>query len=244
MTTTFNDTLLNVALAYLNLLQAQAQVAIAREVLTHAEDLDKLVDSRVRAGNAPPADGLRARAELADRRRQFHQAEEGVRVTCTELVRFLRLDPAVTLIPAEEQPVPVTLIDTDMPLPQLIEQGLTQRPELAEQRAQISASLARLRQEQWRPLIPSVQLGYGAGGFGGAPASSIRNFGDRADFDAMLVWELRNLGFGNHALNKERASVNQQAFVVSSANRRPNSGRNCPRLLPSPATEVTDRRRS
>ena len=213
LTTTFNDTLFQVALAYTDLLQAQAQLAIAREAVGNAQELDKLVDSNVRAGKAPPADGLRARAEFADRRRQVHQAEEGVRVTSTELVRLLRLDPSVTLVSAEEQPVAVTLVEIEIPLPRLIEQGLMQRPELAEQRAVLGATLARLRQEQWRPLIPSVQLGYGAGGFGGGTGSSVSNFGGRGDFDAMLVWELRNLGFGNYALSKERASVNTQAAL-------------------------------
>jgi outer membrane protein TolC len=211
LTTTFNDTLLQVALAYLDLLQAQAQVAIAQEAVANARELDKLVDSNVRAGRAPPADGLRARAELADRRRLLQLAEEGVRVTSTELVRLLRLDPAVTLTPAEDQPVAVTFVETDNPLPPLIEQAFAHRPELVEQRAQLKAALVRLRQEQWRPLIPTVQLGYGGGGFGGGPGSSVTEMAGRDDFDAMLVWELRNLGLGNLALTRERASLNSQA---------------------------------
>jgi outer membrane protein TolC len=213
LATAFNDTLLQVALAYLDLLQAQAQVAIAREAAANAEELDKLVDSRVRAGATLQADGLRARAELAERRRLLVQAEEGVRIASTELARLLRLDPAVTLAPAEDQPLAVTLVDTDTPLPPLIEQALLERPELAEQQALVGATRARLRQEQWRPLIPSVQLGFGAGGFGGGSGLAVRDFGDRADFDAMVVWELRNLGFGNYALSRERASVHQQAAL-------------------------------
>jgi outer membrane protein TolC len=211
LTTTFNDTLLQVASAYLDLLQAQAQVAIAREAVTNAEELDQLVGANVRAGRAPPADGLRARAELADRRRQVHLAEEGVHVTSAELVRLLRLDPAVTLTPAEDQPVAVTFVETESPLSTLIVQAFTHRPELVQQRAQVQAALARLRQEQLRPFIPTIQLAYGAGGFGGDPGASVSDLAGRDDFDAMLVWELRNLGFGNLALTRERASLHSQA---------------------------------
>jgi outer membrane protein TolC len=211
---TFNDTLLQVALAYTDLVQAQGQVAIAGEAVANAQELERLVNSRVRAGTAPPADGLRAHAELAERRRQFFQSEEAVRVASTELVRLLRLDPAVTLRPAEDQLCPLALVETETPLPDLIAQALLQRPELAEQRALLGVTLARLRQEQWRPLIPTVQFGFGAGGFGGGVGSSVRNFSDRTDLDALVVWELRNLGFGNRALSRERASLNAQAELT------------------------------
>jgi outer membrane protein TolC len=148
---TFNDTLLQVALAYLDLLYAQGQVAIAQEVIRHAQELDRLVSSRVRAGTALPADGFRARAELADRRRQLFQAEQAVRVASAELVRLIRLDPSITLFPLEDQPCPIVLVDTHLPLPDLIAQGLSHRPELAQQQALVHATLARLRQERWRP---------------------------------------------------------------------------------------------
>src|SRR5262249_60936709 len=35
------------------------------------------------------------------------------------------------------------------------------------------------------------------------------------DFDALLVWELRNLGFGNRALQRERASQHLQAQLAA-----------------------------
>src|SRR5207247_6141854 len=86
--------------------------------------------------------------------------------------------------------------------------GLTNRPELASQQAMVEATLARLRQERIRPLVPSVILRPAttspssllAGGyFGGGINSNLSNFGARSDFDAQLVWEFQNLGFGNRA---------------------------------------------
>src|SRR5262249_3425585 len=80
----------------------------------------------------PPADELRAVAELADRRRQVFQYEEAVRVASAELVRLLRLDPAVTLLALEGEPAPICMVDPRVPLPALLAQGLSSRPELAE----------------------------------------------------------------------------------------------------------------
>jgi outer membrane protein TolC len=212
---TFNDSLLEVAVAYLDLVRAQGQVNINREAVKNAEELVRLVEARVRAGTAPPADELRARAELADRRGQVFQAQEAVQDASAELVRLLRLQPDTTLLPLEAQPVQVCLVDTDSRLPDLLAQGLTSRPELAAYQALVQAALERLRQEQWRPLIPNLQLGLSAGGFGGGPNSFFGNFGGRTDFDALVVWELKGLGFGNRALQRERASQQVQAALTA-----------------------------
>jgi outer membrane protein TolC len=208
---TFNDALLEVSVGYLELVQAQGQVAIADEATKNAAELSRLVDSRVDAGVDAPADGLRIQAELADRRRQQALAREGVGVTSAELVRLLRLDPAVLLFPLEDEPVPFDLVSTDVPLPALLELGISSRPELRQHRALVQSTLTRLRQERWRPWLPTAQVGLSAGGFGGGEDGAFGNFGGRTDFDALLVWELRNLGFGNAALSRERASQNRQA---------------------------------
>ena len=212
---TFNDSLLEVAVTYLDLVRAQGQVNIAREAVKNAKELVRLLEARVRAGTAPPADGLRARAELADRRRQVFQAQEAAQDASAELVRVLRLQPGTSLLALETQPVPVCLVDTESRLPDLIAQGLTSRPELAAHQVLVQAALERLRQEEWRPFIPNVQAGLSAGGFGGGPNSFFGNFGGRADFDALVVWELKGLGFGNRAVQRERASQQHQAALTA-----------------------------
>jgi outer membrane protein TolC len=218
-TATFNDTLLQVGMAYLDLVSAHQQVAIAGDALTNAKELDRLVESRVKAGTTLPADGFRAKAEVADRERQLRRAEEWVRVASAELGRLLRLDPGVLLVPAETQPALVELISPDAPLMVLLEQGLTARPELAQNQALVRASLERLRLEKWRPWIPSVAVGYSAGGFGGGAGSEVGRFGGRSDFDAVLAWEFRNLGLGNRALQRERSSVLAQANLTAEQTR-------------------------
>ncbi|MCH8991039.1 MAG: TolC family protein, partial [Acidobacteria bacterium] len=67
--------------------------------------------------------------------------------------------------------------------------------------------------EKWRPIIPSLQVDFSAGGFGGGRDGFFGNFNSRGDFDALAVWELRNLGFGNAALIRERHSEHFQAHL-------------------------------
>lgn len=215
LTATFNDALLEVAAVYLDLVRAQGQVNVAREAVQNADELVRLLEARVRAGTAPPADELRARAELADRRRQVFQAQELAQDASAELVRLLRLQPGTSLVPLESQPVPVSLVDAESRLPELIAQSLVSRPELAAHQGLVQAALERLRQEHWRPFIPNLQVGLSAGGFGGGPNSSFGNFGDRTDLDALVVWELKGLGFGNRALRRERASQQVQAALTA-----------------------------
>jgi outer membrane protein TolC len=106
-------------------------------------------------------------------------------------------------------------VDADAPLPALLAQGVASRPELAEHRALVNATLERLRQEQWRPWFPTMQVGFSAGGFGGGEGSFFGNFDGRTDLDALLVWELRNLGLGNRALQRERVSQHLQAQLAA-----------------------------
>jgi outer membrane protein TolC len=127
---------------------------------------------------------------------------------------LLRLDPAVVLTAAEGEPAPVCLVNADTPLASLLAQGIAGRPELVEDRALVRATFERLRQEQWRPWFPTMQVGMSAGGFGGGERSFFGDFGGRADFDALLVWEVRNLGVGNQALERERASQHMQAHLA------------------------------
>lgn len=212
---TFNDTLLAVCLSYLDLIRAQGEIVIAREAADNARELLRLVESRVKAGTAPPADGLRVEAELAERQRQVAKAEERVFSISAELVRLLRLDPTTVLFSQDAQPVAINIFGPDTAMGPLIAQGLANRPELAEHRALVNATLERLRQEHWRPFIPNLQVGFGAGGFGGGRDGFFGDFRNRTDFDALAVWEMRNLGLGNRALKNERNSQNLQANLAA-----------------------------
>jgi outer membrane protein TolC len=134
----------------------------------------------------------------------------------------LRLDPGVVVQPLEPPQLRVNLLASGQCLDDLIRLGLTNRPELAAQQALVQATLERLRQERLRPLIPSVLLrgastpvtGTLAGGlFGGGVNDDLSHFGTRLDLDLQVLWKLDNLGFGNHAIVRQRRAENQAALL-------------------------------
>jgi len=85
------------------------------------------------------------------------------------------------------------------------------RPELAENQALVQAASTRLRQAQYGPWLPSLVLDAGGGGFGGGRNEFFGNFGGRSDVEAAAVWQFQNLGLGDRALIRERASDVRQA---------------------------------
>ena len=221
--TASNDTLLAVSEAYFNVQQARGELAGAMDATRRTEDLfartRKLAGSN---GIVPELELFRAEAELSRRRQAELLARQRWQTASAELVRLLRLDPNAQVEPVEPPQLHVELIDPQTPVDDLIPVGLIHRPELASQQAQVQATLTLLRQEQMRPLIPSLLLrGYStpvtgtlaAGYFGGGPNGFFGNGGLRSDIDVQLLWQLNNLGFGNRALVHQREAENRLAIV-------------------------------
>ena len=210
----YNDTLYRVTVAWLDLQEAQSSVAIANEAIEHSQKLARLTREFANAGAGLEADALRADADLSEQRRRKSEAEEQRDVASAELARLLRLPVETTLYATDAQPVPLEIVAADVPLSELLSQGMNYRPELLRQRALANAAVQRTRQEQLRPWLPNLQAGMSAGGFAGGADSEFSNLQDRVDIDALAVWEVRNLGFGNAAMLAERESQQRQASLT------------------------------
>jgi outer membrane protein TolC len=208
---TTNDTLLAVAVAYLDLVQAESQRAISRQDVSNAKQLVELTESFAKTGQGLESDAARARNEMATRQRELIEADEAVLTRSVRLANLLRLDPAVTLHTVNTEVTPLVLLTEDTPLKELTERALATRPETEERSALVQAAFERLRQERIRPFIPRVLLDISAGGYGGGTGSHFTNFSDRTDFNVLAVWELRNLGLGNQALERQREAQQLQA---------------------------------
>jgi outer membrane protein TolC len=216
-----NNTLLAVSDAYFNVQQARGELAGLIEATRRTEDLVQRT-RKLAPGLVPELEIDRAEAELARRQQAELLARERWMVASAELPRVVRLDPAAQVEPVEPPHLRVELIDLGQPVDDLIAIGLTNPPELAAQQAQVRATLALLKQERCRPLIPSVLLrGFstpvtgtlGAGYFGGGPNSTISNGALRSDWDVQVLWQLDNLGFGNRGRTQQRAAENRLAVV-------------------------------
>ena len=219
--TAANDTLMAVSTAYFNVQQARGELAGAVETTRRTEELLRRT-RKLAPGIVPELETVRVETELVRRQQAELLARERGKVAGAELLRILRLDPSAQVEPMEPPHLRVELMALDKPVDDLIPMALTYRPELAAQQAQVQATLALLKQERLRPLIPSILLrGYStpvtgtlAGGlFVGGTNEHIGDPGWRGDMDLQVLWQLDNLGFGNRARVHQRQAENRQAVV-------------------------------
>ena len=209
---TRNNILLDVSLAYLELLRAVQDVRIAEEIRDKTGRLADLTQAYARTGQGLRSDADRLRVELLLREADLLRSREAVRVAGARLAQMLRLDPCLCLEPLEPTIVPIEMV-CNGDCCALVAQGLSTRPELAENRALVAEAIEQMRRQRYAPLVPSLMLGASYGGFGGGMGDTIANFDDRVDLDATAYWELRNLGKGDSAARGLAQSQVRQARI-------------------------------
>ena len=106
------------------------------------------------------------------------------------------------IVPVEGSIAPIDLMTCDESPQDHLAVALGNRPELKESRDLVAAACERLRRERYAPLVPSVLLGASYDGFGGGVNGTIGDYNDRADFDAVALWQIRNLGYGEQAARR------------------------------------------
>lgn len=205
------DEMLESALLYLELLRAEEEAEIAREVVANTRKLVDLTGSYARAGQGLESDFDRAKTELSLRENDFLRAQEAAQVASARLATQLRMDPAEPILVQEPVAVPIRFFNPDQPTAELVAEGLVQRPELAESRWLVSEAAQRLRREKYAPLLPSVLLGLSYGGMSGGIGTNFGPFKDRLDADAIAFWEMRSLGYGDRAARAEAGARVEQA---------------------------------
>jgi outer membrane protein TolC len=200
---TRNEMLLQVAVAYLELLRADQARAIALLIRSDAQEVARLTSNYATTGQGRQADADRAATELRQRQTDVLAIEGDVLTASARLAQLLNLDPSIRLSAAEPVAIPSALVDESLSLRELIAIGLLQRPEMGERRAAIQRALLELDAAKLLPFSPNVIVGFSAGTFGGGSnlvANAFGRFGGRTDFDAVAYWTLRNLAVGNRAL--------------------------------------------
>jgi outer membrane protein TolC len=200
---TTSDIQLNVALAYLDLLRAYGALAINAETISKAKQMYNFALQAERSGlGKTTADANRARVELELRKQERLDLEGQAALASAQLAQLLVLDSAVDLLPADRAVLPISLVNTNVRIDELVAVGLLNRPELAESRALVQQALTEWRANRYRPLIPTLQLFYyGASFQGGSPG--LGNTGGRDEFVAQAAWELKNGGLGDLFRAKE-----------------------------------------
>lgn len=206
-----NDQLLAAGLAHQQLLAAQQRLALLKD---HNQRINALAD--LTAGFAKAGEGLQADADRLATERRLSEAslllgEEQVVTASAQLSQAISAPPGMLFTCAEPVATPIELVQVDSAAIDLVSTGLRNRPELKEAKCLVAEACERLRREQNAPLVPSVLLGMSYGGFGGGLGDTVDQFNDRAEFNALAVWQIRNLGFGEAAARREQAAIVQQA---------------------------------
>ncbi len=202
-----NQVLLDVAVAYAELLRTSADVSLAMLTRNDIGEVARLTAANAKTGQGRQADANRAATELAQREQDVAGAEARRLQASHRLCELLNLDTTTRLQPLESQVVPEPVVPTRIPLAELIATALLHRPELSARRTAVKAALLELRSAKLLPFSPTVLGGFSDGVFGGGSSIGssegqprFDSFAERSDVDIVVYWTLRNLGLGNKAL--------------------------------------------
>lgn len=210
-----NGAELDAVLAYLDLVQVHAQLEINAETLRRAEEMLTAAQNAKDAKlDRTAGDVNRARSEVLQRRTERIDLQGKVAAMSARLGRLLLMHPNVQLIPADRAVVPVTLIDPNTTLDDLLLMAVQNRPDLAAHREAIAAAWNRVRRQQYGPFLPRLIVQNQTGVFGGGRNADLEDFSSRNALSVQLFWEIKNLGLGNHAEQSERQAQLDQAYQV------------------------------
>jgi hypothetical protein len=202
-----------VEIAYLDLVQVHAQIAINADTLEKATSMLKAAkDAQAAKLDRTAGDVQRAQTEVLFREQERIDLDGRAGAASARLGRFLLIPESVKLLPADAAVAPVTLIDASQSLKSLVALGVQNHPQLAANRAQLTAAWEHVALAKKAAILPKLAVVDQVGSFGGGLNDDLQNFDARNALGVQLFWELRNFGFGN------RADIAQHRDVVDQRN--------------------------
>jgi outer membrane protein TolC len=212
-TTAYNDQLLQVALAHLRLLATKQDQRVIEEIHGKTAELAQITRDYAETGEGLQADADRMLTEAMLVQSRVVEARERAQIAVARLAEAVSLDFEYQIELVDPMLVPIELTGTAADESLLISTGLRGRPELKEAQCLVAAACEQYNRQKYAPFVPSVLLGFSQTGFGGGLGISSANFAQRVDYDAMALWQIRNLGFGEAAArNEASARIEQSKF--------------------------------
>ncbi len=203
------NSVLEASLAYFDLVRDHLRSRVAGQSAAVSAKLEKQLDASVLAGRGFRGDVLRVRVQLAASRLQEMRARESIQVASMRLVSLLRLVAGIELVPAEEIPALLSLVPSDAPEEQLVQEALQTRPEIREAAAEISAARHAENGAVWGPLIPEVQ----AEGLGGSLGPIWSDSESTEDYVVALGWRIGPGGLFDRGRQRLAESRVRQAEI-------------------------------
>lgn len=206
-----NKQLLDVSLAYIELVGAHQDSRILDESRQRTLGLSKITEDFAAAGQGLRADADRMRTETLLAENRLVGTREQIEIASAKLAQALSLDSGMQIFPLDVNAVPLELVTIESDAASLIGTGLASRPELKESGELVAAACEAYRREKYAPFVPSVVLGLSTSGFGGGLSNHLDNVDSRYDLDAAVSWNIRNLGLGEKAARRRSSARVQQA---------------------------------
>jgi len=205
------DTLARVATGYFQLQRMEAHVDIATSAVATATELLQLARDRESLGAGLEVDVVRAEARLAREEVALTAAEERFRTASIGLAHTLQLDPAVLLMPVEDDVHPLTLANAQRALSELLDTALLRRPDVRDRTLQADAAAAARNAEWWKAIGPTA---YGA--FEESAIGRSFDVGNRQIYGGFVGWTLTPGSIGDMKVataRVEQAQLQRSQFV-------------------------------
>jgi outer membrane protein TolC len=194
------DTGVAAAQQYFGLVNSGALVNVVSQAVAISQNYEQQLNDAVRIGTAFKGDAVRVQTQTRRLQLDLTRAKEQRRFSATRLAQTLHLDPLVDLVPAEQEPAPLALLDSNATPDALVRTALERRPELMRSAALIAAAEQARRGALYGPLIPTLggqafagELDGGgqlfAGELGGAVNTNLDG-GPRRDYSVGLSWKI------------------------------------------------------
>lgn len=158
-----DETILNTAVSYYELLQKKAELYIYTTNLIDRQAQLDLTTARYHAGVGTRFDIYRAEAEHAKAKQEFITAFNAIRVAQAKLANYMGIDVTIPVYPEEISIVKKKLIDEDLDC--LIDKSKTARQDLVAERKQIDALKAE-RNAIFTEFVPDVKFTYAHARYG------------------------------------------------------------------------------
>jgi outer membrane protein TolC len=184
------DAVIAAAQGYYELAFAHGAVGVAKESLRINSDYEQQINHAVDAGIAFKGDALRVSVQKQRSQLALHQATEQQRVSAARLAQVLHLDPSLELVPLDSDLAPLSVMETNAALDSLVQQSLTQRPELRQNEALLRASREANNGATYGPLIPTIGAQGFFGGLGGGRSGIADTFGAQEDYAIGVSWRI------------------------------------------------------
>ncbi len=178
------------AQSYFELAKADAVIRTTEEALRVSENYEQQVQAAVEGGLAFAGDKLRVTVQTEKFRLSLKQAEAQRQLASVRLAEILKLSLSEELSPSENELAPLTLVDTNQAISSLVQEAFSNRPEIKQSRAFVSAAEENKKGATRGVWIPTLSAQAFAGGLGGGKNESTGNFSDTADFAATVSWRV------------------------------------------------------